>query len=129
MCGVKLSRVPIPLVAFIPRKDASLCSYNASRKVAQILKQRTEGGASAPPSEIYPNDRARYGPMLDAEHADAVDGAGGVGGVAHGTALKSKNSSRFGCAASRFVRCAEELMNRLSTNLITAVWSIGVCET
>jgi hypothetical protein len=48
-------------------------------------------------------------------------GVGGVGGVDHGTALKSKNYSRFGCAASRFVRCAEGLMKRLSTNLITAV--------
>ena len=58
-----------------------------------------------------------------------VTGAGGVGGVAHGTLLKSKNSSRSGCAASRAVRCAELPMNRFSTNLITAVWSIGVCET
>ena len=31
-------------------------------------------------------------------------GTGGVGGVAHGTLLKSKKSSRFGCAASRAVK-------------------------
>jgi hypothetical protein len=51
----------------------------------------------------------------------SVTGAGGDGGVAHGTLLKSKNSSRSGWAASRAVRCAELPMNRLSTNLITAV--------
>ena len=67
-----------------------------------------------------------HGPMLSGRHGlkpsdVAVAGEGGVGGVPYGTALKSKNSSRFGCAASRFVRCAEELMKRLSTNLITAV--------
>jgi len=64
--------------------------------------------------------------MLAGRHglypSDEVEaGVGGLGGVDHGTALKSKNSSRLGCAASRFVKCAEELMNRLSTNLITAV--------
>lgn len=59
----------------------------------------------------------------------AVTGLGGVGGVAHGTLVKSKNSSRLGCAASRAVRCVELPINRFSTNLITAVWSIGVCET
>ena len=58
-----------------------------------------------------------------------LTGVGGLGGVIHGTLLKSKNSSRFGCAASRAVRCAPFPTNRSSTNLITAVWSIGVCET
>lgn len=59
----------------------------------------------------------------------AVTGAGGAGGVDHGTFVKSKNSRRLGCAASRGVKCAEAPMKRFSTNLITAVWSIGVCET
>ena len=36
-----------------------------------------------------------------------VTGAGGVGGVAQGILVKSKKSSRLGCAASRAVRCAE----------------------
>jgi len=63
----------------------------------------------------------RYGPMLAGWHAEIEAGVGGAGGVDHGTALKSKNSSRFGCAASRLVKCAEGLMKRLSTNLITAV--------
>src|SRR6185503_3841285 len=55
-----------------------------------------------------------------------LNGVGGLGGVSHGTLLKSKNSSRFGCAASRAVRCAPFPMKRSSTNLMTAVWSIGV---
>ncbi len=54
-----------------------------------------------------------------------VTGVGGVGGVAQGTLLKSKKSSRSGCTASRAVRCALGPMKRFSTNLITAVWSIG----
>ena len=33
-----------------------------------------------------------------------VTGTGGVGGVAQGTPVKSKKSSRLGCAASRAVR-------------------------
>jgi len=50
-----------------------------------------------------------YGPKLSGVHGSdpkdcAVIGAGGVGGVAHGTLLKSKKSSRSGCAASRAVR-------------------------
>ena len=51
----------------------------------------------------------------------AVTGAGGVGGVAHGAPVKSKKSSKSGCAASWAVRCAELPIKRLSTNLITAV--------
>ena len=51
----------------------------------------------------------------------SVKGAGGLGGVAHGSLVKSKKSSRLGCAASRAVRCAELPMNRFSTNLMTAV--------
>src|SRR5580658_6499053 len=75
-----------------------------------------------------------YGPMLLGVHGlyprdSAVTGIGGVGAVAHGMFVKSKNSSRLGCAASRAVRCAVLPINRFSTNLITAVWSIGVCET
>ena len=58
-----------------------------------------------------------------------VVGAGGLGGVAHGAAVKSKKSSRLGWAASRCVKCVLLPMKRFSTNLITAVWSIGVCET
>ena len=38
-------------------------------------------------------------------------GEGGLGGVDHGAELKSKNSSMFGCAESRAVRCAELPMN------------------
>src|ERR1700721_130991 len=56
-----------------------------------------------------------------------VKGAGGEGGMAQGTALKSKNSSGLGCAVSRGVKWAELPRNRFSTNLIIAVWSIGVC--
>ncbi len=59
----------------------------------------------------------------------ADTGVGGVGGVAHGTVVKSKKSRRFGWAASRAVRCAAGPMNRFSTNLSIAVWSIGMCET
>ena len=44
-----------------------------------------------------------------------------AGGVAHGLFAKSKKSSRLGCAASRFVRCADAPINRFSTNLMTAV--------
>ena len=53
-------------------------------------------------------------------------GAGGDGGVCQGTLVKSKKSSRLGCAASLAVKCAELPMNRFSTNLITAVWSMGM---
>lgn len=65
----------------------------------------------------------RYGPMLAGVQLapPSVYGVGGLGGVAQGTLVKSKKSSRFGCAASRAVRCAELPMNRFSTNLITAV--------
>ena len=71
-----------------------------------------------------------HGPMFVGVH-DVVEvkGAGGEGGVAQGTALKSKKSSRLGCAASRGVKWAELPRNRFSTNLIIAVWSMGVCET
>lgn len=48
-------------------------------------------------------------------------GVGGVGGVDHGILVKSKKSSRSGCAASRAVRCAELPMKRFSTNLMMAV--------
>ena len=48
-------------------------------------------------------------------------GDGGDGGLAQGTALKSKKSSRFGWAASRAVRFAFGPINLLSTNLIIAV--------
>ena len=50
-----------------------------------------------------------------------VTGVGGVGGVAQGTLVKSKNSSRFGCAASRAVKCAALPIKRFSTNLMIAV--------
>ena len=50
-----------------------------------------------------------------------LTGVGGLGGVDHGIFAKSKNSSRFDCAASRAVRLVELPMNRFSTNLITAV--------
>lgn len=59
----------------------------------------------------------------------ADTGAGGVGGVSHGILVKSKNSNKFGCAASRAVRWAELPINRFSTNLMIAVWSIGTCDT
>jgi len=51
----------------------------------------------------------------------SVNAVGGVGGVAHGMLVKSKYSSRLGCAASRFVKCALGPINRFSTNLRTAV--------
>src|ERR1700722_550460 len=71
-----------------------------------------------------------HGPRFVGVHdVVEVNGAGGEGGVAQGTALKSKNSSRLGCAASRGVNWAELPIKRFSTNLMTAVWSIGVCET
>ena len=71
-----------------------------------------------------------YGPMLAGVQVPvALFGAGGAGGVAQGMPLKSKKSSRFGWAASRAVRLGFPGMNRSSTNLITAVWSIGMCET
>ena len=45
------------------------------------------------------------GAKLDGVHvelaSDVEVGAGGVGGVAHGMLVKSKNSSISGCAASR----------------------------
>ena len=56
-------------------------------------------------------------------------GVGGVGGVNQGEFVKSKKLSRSGCAASRFVRCAPELMKRFSTNFMIAVWSMGTWET
>ena len=67
-----------------------------------------------------------HGPMLDGVQGlyprdEAVTGAGGLGGAAQGVLLKSKNSSRSGCAASRAVRCAALPMNRFSTNLMMAV--------
>ena len=75
-----------------------------------------------------------YGPMLAGVHvlrckSALVTAAGGEGGVAHGVLTKSKKSKRFGCAASRAVRCAEGPMKRFSTNFMMAVWSIGICET
>ena len=67
-----------------------------------------------------------YGPRFVGVHGSdprlSFDtGVGGVGGVSQGILLKSKKSSRFGCAASRAVRCAEGPMKRFSTNLMTAV--------
>ena len=53
----------------------------------------------------------------------------GGGGTDHGTLMKSKKSSRLGWALSRLVRCAVGPMKRLSTNLMTAVWSMGTWET
>lgn len=52
---------------------------------------------------------------------EVVFGVGGVGGVAQGTPVKSKKSSRLGWAASRLVRSAEGPMKRFSTNLMIAV--------
>lgn len=60
---------------------------------------------------------------------ELVAGTGGVGGVAQGVPLKSKKSSRLGCAASREVRYFPFPMKRSSTNLMIAVWSIGTCDT
>ena len=50
-----------------------------------------------------------HGPKLVGVHGsyprvDGVAGVGGLGGVAHGIFEKSKNSSRFDCAASLAVR-------------------------
>ena len=59
----------------------------------------------------------------------ALAGVGGVGGVAQGILVKSKKSSRFGCAASLAVKCAELPIKRFSTNLMIAVWSMGVWPT
>ena len=63
--------------------------------------------------------------IVDAVHVEPTAGGTGilddVGGVAHGTALKSKKSSKSGCAASRLVKCAVGPTNRFSTNLIIAV--------
>jgi hypothetical protein len=72
-----------------------------------------------------------YGPMLVGVQVLVLGGTGvgGVGGVAQGTLVKSKKSSRLGCAASRGVRCAFGPINRSSTNLMTAVWSMGMCDT
>jgi hypothetical protein len=60
---------------------------------------------------------------------EEVTGLGGEGGVDHGIFVKSKNSRRLGWAASRLVKFAELPINRFSTNLMIAVWSIGVCDT
>ena len=49
--------------------------------------------------------------------------------MAQGVVAKSKNSSRFGWALSRAVRCAEDPIKRFSTNFRMAVWSMGVCDT
>lgn len=68
--------------------------------------------------------------MLCGVHGPGGDvGVGGVGGVAQGTFVKSKKSNKSGCAASRLVRCALAPMKRFSTNLMMAVWSIGIWET
>ena len=71
--------------------------------------------------------------MLPGVHVDPTAGGTGTlegaGGVSHGMLVKSKKSKRFGCALSRLVRWAVGLMKRLSTNLMTAVWSMGTCET
>ena len=64
--------------------------------------------------------------MAAGVHDEVVTGAGGVGGVAQGMLVKSKKSSKLGWAASRAVRCAVLPIKRFSTNLITAVWSIGM---
>ena len=44
---------------------------------------------------------------------------GGLGGVAHGTFMKSKNSAMSGCAASRAVKLGK--LNRVSMNFKMAV--------
>ena len=58
-------------------------------------------------------------------HVDPTAGGTGMleadGGVAHGMLVKSKKSNKSGCAASRFVKCADGPMKRFSTNLIMAV--------
>ena len=56
---------------------------------AQILGAHLRGGAWIVPQRLR------------------RDGAGGVGGVSHGMLLKSKKSSRLGCAASLAVKWAE----------------------
>jgi hypothetical protein len=67
--------------------------------------------------------------MAAGVHDEVVTGAGGAGGAAQGVLVKSKKSSRFGWDASRAVRCTVLPIKRFSTNLITAVWSIGIWET
>jgi hypothetical protein len=91
---LSLKRFAVPTV--IPQVKSTLVAAT-STKVA-IVK----------PCRINPACLG-YGPRLVASQGSlpsvaGVTGAGGVGGVAQGTALKSKNSSRFGCAASRAVR-------------------------
>jgi hypothetical protein len=107
------------------RKLAIHCRRNSAAEIRNhfpCYRQKIKGRCiCTAPQSIYPDNQTRYGPMFAGWHAEIEAGTGGAGGVDHGTALKSKNSSRFGCAASRLVKCAEELMKRLSTNLITAV--------
>ena len=63
-----------------------------------------------------------YGPMLEwVQVPDGSWGVGRLGGVAHGTPVKSTKSSKLGCAASRAVKWAEGPINRFSANLMTAV--------
>lgn len=63
--------------------------------------------------------------MLAGVHDEPTAGGTGTldaaGGVFHGMLVKSKKSNKSGCAASRFVRCADAPMKRVSTNLMTAV--------
>src|SRR6266702_1536112 len=80
--------------------------------------------SSDPPRILQP--LSDHGPSAAGVHGSyprdwAVTGLGGFGGVAHGTLVKSKNSNRLDCAASRAVRCADGPMKRFSTNLMIAV--------
>lgn len=63
--------------------------------------------------------------IVSGVHVDPTTGGTGMldaaGGVIHGMLVKSKKSNKSGCAASRFVRCADGPMKRFSTNLMIAV--------
>jgi hypothetical protein len=81
----------VPRLLPVRRTSAATSAYSVQPSTpAEALGTRAHGPMSAGVQEVVPGG--------------SVYGAGGVGGVAHGMLVKSKNSTRSGCAASRLVR-------------------------
>ena len=107
----------------------SWCALDQRFRCEMVLRELPSRLTCDAKLEILLRHR-NYGPMLfGVQVLLELYGVGGVGGVAQGTLVKSKKSSRLGWAASRAVRLGSPGIKRFSTNLITAVWSMGMWET